>query len=144
MKWAVGASYMKNNWFFRTLLSVVLANFVVQVLYVMYQYDGRVSLMGILLMLGVFIWFLIGYILLWKKALAGFLVLLSFLITEFLFYLSTQITQLLSGQGILLHVLRPNDPVLFVVFGIGYINFVAAGFFIFYLIRHKMELGCKR
>jgi len=144
MKWAVGASYMKNNWFFRTLLSVVLANFVVQVLYVMYQYDGRASLMGILLMLGVFIWFLIGYILLWKKSLAGFLVLLSFLITEFLFYLSTQITQLLSGQGILLHVLRPNDPVLFVVFGIGYINFVAAGFFIFYLIRHKMELGCKR
>ena len=65
---------------------------------------------------------------------------MAFLIVEFLFYLSTQVTQALSGQGILLHVLHPDDAVLFFVFGIGYINLIVSGFYIAYLAIHRRQL----
>jgi len=64
--------------------------------------------------------------------------MMLFLIVEFLFYLSTQITQATSGKGILLHVISPDDPILFVVFGIGYLNLiVSAVFIVFTFINHR-------
>ena len=137
---SIGVYDVQNKTFLRILFFVVLANFLVQILYLIHQYQGVASLAGSLLMMVVFAWFLAGYILLSKRTMKGFVIMLAFLITEFLFYLSTQVTQAVSGQGILLHVLRPSDPILFIVFGVGYANFVAAGFCIFYMTRHRQGL----
>jgi hypothetical protein len=123
-----------------TLLLIVLANFLAQVPYFMYQYHGVPSRIGTTLMTFVLVWFLLAFVWLWQAKTKGYFLLLAFLIVEFLFYLSTQITQILSGKGILLHVLHPDDPILFIVFAIGYINLVASGFFVYYLILHKKEL----
>jgi hypothetical protein len=123
-----------------SLLIVVIANFAVQAPYYFHQYGRLPSFGSILLMSIVFAWFLIGFWLLIRKRFWGYVLLLSFLIVECLFYLMTQILQAASGKGILLHVLYPSDPVLFLVFGVGYINLIASVFFIYYLIRHKNNL----
>ncbi len=128
---------MTNKRFLNIVFVVVIANFAAQIPYLVHQYHGKPSVVGVILMVAVLAWFLAGYILLLKNSMTGFVSLISFLIVEFLFYLSTQITQAASGKGILLHVLHPDDPFLFIVFGIGYINFIAAGYFVIYLLRHK-------
>jgi hypothetical protein len=83
---------------------------------------------------------LLGFVWLWQRKLKGYVLMMAFLVLEFLFYASTQVTQALSGQGILLHVLHPDDAVLFFVFGIGYINLFVAGFYIVYLLINRRKL----
>ena len=128
---------MTHKQFLNIVFVVVIANFIAQVPYLIHQYHGKPSAIGIILMTVVLMWFLTGYTLLLKQKMAGYIILITFLIVEFLFYLSNQVTQLASGKGILLHVLHPDDALLFVVFGLGYINFIAAGYFVFYLLRYK-------
>lgn len=120
---------------------VVVANFAAQIPYYFHQYylteHLLPSLLGVLLLGIAFAWFLVGYNALRKGKKLGYILITSFYIVEFLFYLQTQITQAVSGKGILLHVLRPDDALLFVVFGVGYINFLAAAWFAYYLLRNK-------
>jgi hypothetical protein len=135
----IGAYGVKSKTFLQVLFFVVLANFLAQIVYLIHQYGGHASPVGAGLMLIVFAWFLAGYILLWRQKLIGLILMFTFLSIEFLFYLSTQVTQAISGQGILLHVLQPSDPILFIVFGIGYINFIAAAYFIIHLLRNRQS-----
>lgn len=122
------------------LLFVTLANFIAQVPYYLHQYHSPPSVTGSLLLLIVLVWFLVGFLWLWQRKMKGYVVTMAFLVVEFLFYLSTQFTQALSGQGVLLHVIHPTDAVLFIVFGIGYINMLTAGVYSFYLLFHKSTL----
>ncbi|MDB5167683.1 MAG: hypothetical protein JWN26_828 [Candidatus Saccharibacteria bacterium] len=121
---------MKNKGYLLILLVVVLADFIAQIPYYLHQYHTPPSISGSLLLLAVLAWFLFGFILLWHRKAKGYLLIIVFLVIEFLFYLSTQITQAFSGKGILLHVLHPDDPTLFIVFAIGYINLLASGFYV--------------
>ena len=136
-------SDLKAFWYYRNmklkrylpiLFIVVIANFIAQIPYYLHQYHTPPSTIGTLLLLAVLVWFLLGFTWVWQGKTKGYAVMIAFLITEFLFYLSTQITQAVSGKGILLHVMNPEDPVLFMVFGIGYINLIVSGIFIILLI----------
>jgi hypothetical protein len=131
---------MHRKTYLGILFIVTIVNFIAQIPYYFHQYHLLPSLSGVILMSFVFAWFLVSFWWLWNRMQKGYLLILIFLIVEFLFYMSTQITQAVSGRGILLHVLHPNDPVLFIVFGIGYINLLASGFFISYLLLHKKQL----
>lgn len=131
--------------FMSSLLIVVAINFLAQVLYYYHQYYSRrkllPSLLGIVLLSFVLTWFVIGYTKLQKNKRYGYSITLSFVIVEFLFYLQTQIVQALSGSGVLLHVLHPDDTLLFVVFLIGYINFIASGWFSYFMIKNRRLLS---
>lgn len=132
---------MSHNNLLKLLFGVVIANFIVQIPYYFHQYHGLPGMIGVLLMAIVLSWFLVGFRLLWRGSSWGYSLTTAFLSVEFIFYAMTQLSQAASGRGILLHVLSPDDPVLFVVFGVGYINFAAAGFFVYYLIRYKQSLS---
>ena len=90
-------------------------------------------------MLTVLTWFIVAYYGLISHKKFGFFLTIGFLLTEFIFYLQTQIVQYVSGHGILLYVVHPHNWLLFIVFGIGYINFIAAALFIPYLMIHKSQ-----
>ncbi len=126
-------------------LGIVGANFLAQVPYYYHQYYARShrppTLLGAVLMLFVLAWFLLGYGRLAARKPLGLILSVSFLGVEFLFYLQTQIVQAATGNGILLHVLHPDDPLLFVVFLIGYVNLVAAPFLVGALLRHRALFG---
>lgn len=124
-----------------SLVIIVGANFIAQVPYYYHQYYVRShqppTLLGVVLMVAVLAWFAIGYWRLAARKSLGLALTVSFLAVEFLFYVQTQIVQAMTGHGLLLHVVHPDDPVLFVVFLIGYINLVAAPFLIGALVRHR-------
>lgn len=138
---------MSRTFFLRTVSLVVAINYLAQVPYYLHQYYARYhtapSALGMVLLALTLIWMVLGVVGLGRGSVLGYLLLISFLSVEFLFYLQTQIVQLISGHGVLLYVIHPSDPFLFIVFGIGYINFVASGWFVYYLATHRAAFARK-
>jgi len=86
----------------------------------------------------VFALFLVSYILLMKKRKAGFYMMVFYLCLEFFFYLWNIIGSGLRPEyGWFFH-LRDRDPILWMVFAVGYLSFFASGYFLALLLyRHK-------
>lgn len=135
---------MNKNKFLKLLLVVVLANYLAQIPYYIHQYYSPhhflPSLYGSVLLAITLIWFLVAYKKILDNRLSGYWLMLSFLLVEFIFYLQTQISQALTSHQLFLHVYKPDGVLLFVVFGVGYVNFLAAPYFIWNLMRHKSAI----
>jgi len=89
-------------------------------------------------MVSVLALFLASFFLLMTKHKIGFPLMLFYLSLEFFFYLWNIVTSgFHQGYGWFFH-LREHDPVLWVVFAIGYLSFFASGYFlVLLLLRHK-------
>ncbi len=120
------------------VLIVVLANYAAQVPYVVHLHKTP-TLSGTLLLSATLAWFLCGYAGLLLGLRAGSWILLSFLLTEAAFYTYNVCNQVWHGYPPFMH-LQARDPILFMVFGIGYLNLLAGLFFIAYLLRHRHAL----
>lgn len=125
------------------MLGTVITNYLAQIPYYVHQYYAPhkflPSLFGTVLLGTTFVWFMVAYIKLTKQQKTGYYLMITFLAVEFLFYLQTQISQYLISHRILLHVYHPDSALLFAVFGIGYINFVASAYFLIYLVKNKQS-----
>lgn len=136
-----GQQSKKVNTMFRIMLLIVLVNYVAQVPYYFHQYyvpHGFLpSLYGSVLLGISLIYFVVVYQKLIRGFKAGYYMMLTFLAVEFLFYLQTQVSQLFISHQLFLHVYHPDGLLLFLVFGIGYINFIGAIYFIVYLSLNK-------
>ncbi|HLZ23449.1 MAG TPA: hypothetical protein VKQ30_15150 [Ktedonobacterales bacterium] len=130
----------KHPIFFSSVLGVVLSNYIAQIPYYLYLYyfphRAAPAFAGSLLLIATLLWFLAGYIWLARGSRAGYWLLLSFLITEVGFYLHNMVIQVTHGFAPFFH-LQSHDPLLFVVFAIGYLNFLAGAYFIYFLLRHR-------
>jgi hypothetical protein len=126
----------------RLLFGSILANFVAQVIYFLHLYytpeHPLPDLKSFLLMGSVFALFLIGYSLFVRNNRAGFFVLALFLALEFFFYLWNIIGGVLNGFGLFFH-LGDRDPILWLVFAIGYLNFFTAGYWLFLLLNNRTK-----
>ncbi len=122
------------------LFGIILTNFVAQVFYFLHLYytpqHPFPELKSFLLLGSVFLLFLAGFTLLIKNKRAGFYLLALFLSLEFLFYLWNSIGQAVNGLGLFFH-LRETDPVLWLVFLIGYLNLFASGYFLLLLVKNR-------
>ncbi len=126
------------------LFAILLANFAAQVVYYYHLYytpqhplpDPKSSLV----MGSVFIVFLAGYFLLMTHHKSGYYIMMIFLSVEFLFYLWNLVGGVLHGFGRFFH-LRETDPVLWMVFAIGYLSFVASGYFLALLVYRPQGLA---
>lgn len=118
---------------------ILLANFIAQVFYFYHLYytsqHPLPNLSSSLLMGFVFAIFLASFSLSMKQHKAGVLALLAYLSVEFLFYLWNIIGAVLHGFGWFFH-LREPDPILWLVFAIGYLSFFASGYFLVLLVVH--------
>lgn len=74
-----------------------------------------------------------------KRKVLGYWLLFAFLLMEFLFYLYNETFGLVHGYGIPYHLLH-DDPILKVVFLIGFLNLFASGYFLFLLLHKREEL----
>jgi len=92
---------------------------------------------GVLLLSITIVWFVTGVALLLRNRRAGLWLLLSYLIAEFLFYFRNEILLIPAGYGLPYHLTHLRDPLLWVAFLIGDLNFFAAGFFIWYLLSAR-------
>ncbi|HET9174320.1 MAG TPA: hypothetical protein VFN56_03500 [Candidatus Saccharimonadales bacterium] len=135
---------LDSKTFYKILLATVLCNYAAQIPYYLHQYylphKFLPSLFGTVLLSLTLVWFCVAYRGLRHGRTYGYYVMLAFLSVEFLFYLQTQLSQYLIAHRILLYVYHPQGLLLFIVFGIGYINFLAAAYFLVYIMRHKQQL----
>ncbi len=126
---------MKNNLY--ALFIIVIANYLAQIPYDYHLYGLRgISGRGSLLLGGSLLLFIVPFILLLQKKLAGYYLMLFFLIIEFLFYLLNIISSAMHGHPPFFQ-LQNHDPILFTAFFIGYVNFIAAGYFLYYFLRNR-------
>ena len=123
------------------LFLLILANFIAQVPYFLHlYYKPGISLLAesrpFLLMGFVFAVFLVASILLFKRTVAGYWLMLIFLAVEFLFYLWNTVGEVVHGFGLFFHLQNP-DLLLKAVFAIGYINLFASGYFLCLLLLKR-------
>ncbi len=123
------------------LFLLILANFIAQVPYFLRLYyrpgmNFLAEARPFLIMGFVFVVFLIASILLFKRTIAGYWLMLMFLAVEFLFYLWNTVGEVVHGYGLFFHLQNP-DLLLKIVFAIGYINLFAAGYFICLLLLRR-------
>lgn len=133
----------KHPIFFAGMLAIVLANYLAQIPYYLdvyyFPHHAAPNLPDLLLLLATLVWFLIGYAGLARGSRAGYWVLLAFLIVEVGFYLYNMVIQVTHGYAPFFH-LHARDPILFVVFAIGYLNLLAGLYFLYFLLRHRRTL----
>lgn len=124
--------------FFTLVLIVVLANYAAQVPYVVHLHKSP-TLAGTLLLGATLVWFLCGYAGLLLGLRAGYWTLVSYLLTMVAFYAWNIFNQVRHGYPPFMH-LRERDPILFIVFAIGYVNMLAGATFLAYLLRQRHTL----
>lgn len=125
------------------LFLLILANFIAQVPYFLHlYYHPGMSLLAearpFLIMGFVFAVFLVASILLFRRTSAGYWLMILFLTVEFLFYLWNTVGEVVHGFGLFFHLQNP-DPLLKIVFAIGYSNLFAAGYFLCLLLLKRSD-----
>lgn len=126
------------------LFWIVAANYIAQIPYYLHQYYSPHHLfpdvIGSILLISTLLWFIMAFRLLYRSSKLGWWLMFTYLMVVFLFYIQTQIMQFVTTHQILLHVYRPTNSLLFVVFGIGYINCLVAFLYLIYLVNKRKSL----
>ena len=140
-------AYRSRTLFLCAVMIVVGANYLAQIPYYLrvyyFPHGALPSLPGSVLLGLTFVWFLAGWLRLAQGHDKGYWLLLSFLVTEVFFYAYNMVNQMRHGYAPFFH-LQARDPILFVVFGIGYMNMLAGFYFLYYLIQRRRELLADR
>lgn len=126
------------------LSAIVLSNYVAQVFYFFRLYYSPEhplpALRSTLLLGGVLILFLAGLGLTLARRRAGYPLLVFYLALQFFFYLYNLVEGALHGLGWFFHLSEP-DPVLWAVFAVGYLSFIASGLFLALALARRRELA---
>lgn len=128
------------------IFAVVIANYLAQIAYYLRLYyfpeHAPPAFFGSLALAATLAWFLAGFALLWRGRAAGYWLTLSYLAAETAFYLSNLLNQVAHGYAPFFHLANP-DPVLWVVFAMGYLNMLAGAGFIVALSLGRRALVCR-
>jgi len=138
-------SRANHRLFLWLMLAVVGANYLAQIPYYLHVYyipRGAAPAWGGSLLLGATLaWFLAGYILLARGSRLGYWMVVSYLLVVVIFYARNMFTQVTHGFAPFFH-LQTRDPILFAVFGIGYLNLIGGFCFLVYLaVRYRSFIG---
>lgn len=129
---------------FRLMLGVVLANYLAQIPYYLrlyyFPHGAPPSPSGTALLTLTLLWFLAGFAGTVHRWAPGYWLLLAYFATVVIFYSRNMLTQVTHGYPPFLHVWGERDPILFVVFAIGYVNMLAGIYFVYFLIGHRRSL----
>jgi hypothetical protein len=126
------------------LVAVVFCNYLAQIPYSLHLYGLSADRRGVVLLGATLVWFVAGVGLLMRGRAVGYWLLVSFLAVEFVFYFRNEILLIPGGYGMPYHLTHIRDPLLYVVFLIGDVNFLAAGYFLWYLLSNGRHLIAQR
>jgi hypothetical protein len=125
----------------RAYAAIVLLNYAAQVAYAADLYGTRINVAGAALLGATLAWFLVG---LWGLAAGrrvGHPVLLAYALTQAAFYFHGQVLLAFEGYGMLYALTHARDGVVWGVFVVGDLNFVAAVGAAVYLVVRRRSLG---
>lgn len=117
--------------------AIVLVNYAAQVAYAADLYGMRVSPAGVVLLLATLAWFLAGTLLAGSGRPVGHLVLGAYAAAQFAFYFHGQVLLAFAGFGVIYALTHARDAVVWTVFAIGDVNFIAAGGALLYLLARR-------
>ena len=110
----------------RIYAAAVLANYAAQVPYNLHLYGGAFSRTGALVLGATLVWFLVAAALYRAGRRAGYWLLLSYAAVQVIFYLNNEVLLAFAGYGLPYHLAHTDDLLVWVVFVIGDLNFLAA------------------
>jgi hypothetical protein len=116
---------------------VVCANYIAQVVYALHLYGSSFGRTGALLLGGTLVWFLAAVGLFRAGRPIGYWVLLAYALAQFVFYFVTEVILGFAGYGLPYHLSQTQDPIVWLAFVIGDLNFLAASIVIVYLLRRR-------
>ncbi len=119
------------------LFLVVAANYFAQIPSDWHLYRLQVNPRGVALLGMTLVWFLVGFWLLAQRRALGYWLTLAFLVVQFIFYFDNQIILMFYGYGLVYHLFKFDDLVIWAVELVGDINFIVAGYFIYYLMHNR-------
>jgi hypothetical protein len=130
----------RDRWHLAAVTGFVLLNYLAQIPYELHLYGTDVNVRGALLLGGSLAWFVLGMGLLLRGSPAGYWLLVSFLAVEFAFYFHNEVMLIPVGYGMAYGLTHARDGLLWTVFLIGDLNFLAAGYFLCYLVGRRFRL----
>lgn len=119
----------------RLYAGVVALDYAAQVPYVLDLYGTQFSPRGAVLLGATLLWFLVGLGLFRPGAGRGRWVLIIYALVQFAFYFHGIVIMSAFGDGPLYQMSHARDPIVAAVFLVGYLTFIAAGLFLFVLLR---------
>jgi hypothetical protein len=123
----------------------VIANYVAQVPYTLHLYGTEFSRTGALLLGATLAWFIVAMRLFLNARRLGYWLLLAYAIVQTLFYLDGEVVLAFAGYGLPYHLSHTGDPIVWLTFLIGDLNFIAAVATVVYLLtRRRALLGAAR
>ena len=120
--------------------AAVIANYVAQVPYALHLYGTAFSRTGALLLGATLVWFLVAMRLFLNGRRLGYWLLLTYAIIQTLFYLDGEVVMAFAGYGLPYHLSHPGDPIVWLTFLIGDLNFIAAVAMVVYLLTRRTAL----
>jgi hypothetical protein len=118
----------------------VIANYVAQVPYALHLYGTAFSRTGALLLGATLVWFLVAMRLFLNGRRLGYWLLLTYAIIQTLFYLDGEVILAFAGNGLPYHLSHTGDPIVWLTFLIGDLNFIAAVAMVVYLLMRRTAL----
>ncbi len=118
----------------------VIANYAAQVPYALHLYGTAFSRPGALLLGATLLWFIVALRLFLKGTRLGYWLLLAYAVTQTLFYIDGELILAFAGYGLPYHLSHTADPIVWVTFVVGDVNFIAAVAAVVYLLRLREAL----
>jgi len=118
----------------------VVANYVAQVPYALHLYGMAFSRSGAFLLAGTLVWFVVGYNLFLTGRRSGYWLMLAYALTQSFFYLNSEVLLSFEGYGLPYHLGHTQDPIVWLTFVIGDLNFLAALAMTVYLLSRRRTL----
>jgi hypothetical protein len=118
----------------------VIANYAAQVPYALHLYGTAFSRTGAFLLGATLLWFVVAMRLFLEGRRLGYWLLLAYAIIQTLFYLDGEIVLAFTGYGLPYHLAQTGDPIVWLTFLIGDLNFVAAIAMTVYLLTRRRAL----
>jgi hypothetical protein len=119
----------------RLATAIILANYAAQIPYSVHLYGARAFARGGFPLAITLLWFLTGLVLLTRRPVVGYWLTVCFLLADAGFYTFNVIGGAVHGYGPFFHLWTEQDPLLWTVFAIGYLNLVAAAYILLHLLR---------
>ena len=125
----------------RAYAAVVLLNYAAQVPYAIDLYGMHLSLAGAALLGATLLWFLVGLTALAGGSRTGYVVLTTYAAAQVAFYFHGQVLLAFAGYGMPYSLTHARDAIVWAVFVIGDVNFLAAAVTLVYLLARRRGLA---
>jgi hypothetical protein len=127
----------RQGWPITAFSLVVIANYLVQIPYVLDLYGTAFSRSGAALLGATLAWFLVASWLVRRRRGAGYWLLLGYALVQVVFYFDSEIVISLRGFGPLYHLTDTADPIVWLAFLVGDLNFLVAVIVVAHLVRRR-------